>query len=86
MTLQIWDTAGQERYRSLRTPFYRGADVCLLNFAVNDPQSFEDLNMWKEEFFKYAQVDNHQDFCFIVIGNKVDLPERRVPRDQVLRL
>ncbi len=39
VTLQIWDTAGQERFRSLRTPFYRGSDCCLLTFSVDDSQS-----------------------------------------------
>lgn len=28
-TMEIWDTAGQERFKSLRTPFYRGADCCV---------------------------------------------------------
>ena len=49
-TLQIWDTAGQERFKSLRTPFYRGADVCLLTFGVDDLQSFKNLGMWRKEF------------------------------------
>jgi small GTP-binding protein len=35
-TMQIWDTAGQERFKSLRTPFYRGSDCCMLTFDVND--------------------------------------------------
>jgi len=47
-TLQIWDTAGQERFRSLRTPFYRGSDICLLTFAVDDVQSFKNLPLWKK--------------------------------------
>uniref|UniRef100_A0A671LP27 RAB9B, member RAS oncogene family n=1 Tax=Sinocyclocheilus anshuiensis TaxID=1608454 RepID=A0A671LP27_9TELE len=47
VTLQIWDTAGQERFKSLRTPFYRGADCCLLTFAVDDLQSFQNLGCWK---------------------------------------
>nr|CAH7766214.1 unnamed protein product [Callosobruchus chinensis] len=35
-TLQIWDTAGQERFKTLRTPFYRGSDICMLTYAVDD--------------------------------------------------
>ncbi|CAB0044023.1 unnamed protein product [Trichogramma brassicae] len=49
-TLQIWDTAGQERFKTLRTPFYRGSDICLLTYAVDDPVSFKNLNLWKSEF------------------------------------
>jgi len=70
-TLQIWDTAGQERFKSLRTPFYRGSDMCLLTYAVDDQESFKNLDNWKKEFVYYADVK--ADFPFLVVGNKVDL-------------
>ena len=77
-TLQIWDTAGQERFKSLRTPFYRGSDICLLVFAVNDRQSLENLTQWKKEFLYYADVKDPENFPFLVLGNKVDMEEERV--------
>ncbi|XP_028417177.1 ras-related protein Rab-9B-like [Dendronephthya gigantea] len=77
-TLQIWDTAGQERFKSLRMPFYRGSDICLLVFAVNDRQSFEKLAHWKEEFLFYADVKEPENFPFLVLGNKVDMEEERI--------
>ena len=77
-TLQIWDTAGQERFRSLRTPFYRGADCCLLTFAVDDEDSFRNLLMWKNEFLHYADVVDTEPFPFVVLGNKIDVASRRV--------
>ncbi|KAF7996201.1 hypothetical protein HCN44_001833 [Aphidius gifuensis] len=73
--LQIWDTAGQERFKSLRTPFYRGSDICLLTYAVNDKTSFNNLALWKSEFLYYADVHDGSIFPFIIIGNKVDVPE-----------
>ena len=73
-TLQIWDTAGQERFKSLRTPFYRGADVCLLTFGVDDLQSFKNLGMWRKEFLYYADVQDADNFPFVVLGNKIDFP------------
>ncbi|XP_026467898.1 ras-related protein Rab-9A-like [Ctenocephalides felis] len=72
-TLQIWDTAGQERFRALRTPFYRGSDVCLLTYAVDDSASFKGLQEWREEFLRYADV-SPDTFPFIVVGNKCDVP------------
>ncbi|CAL8331192.1 ras-related protein Rab-9B [Gadus morhua] len=77
VTLQIWDTAGQERFKSLRTPFYRGADCCLLTFAVDDVQSFQNLGCWKKEFMYYSDVKDPARFPFVVLGNKVDKEERR---------
>ncbi|XP_071786293.1 ras-related protein Rab-9A-like [Asterias amurensis] len=74
-TIQIWDTAGQERFKSLRTPFYRGSDCCMLTFALDDLQSFRNLNMWKREFLYYADVTDADNFPFVVLGNKVDVDE-----------
>jgi len=72
-TLQIWDTAGQERFKSLRTPFYRGSDCCLLTFALDDEQSFRNLAIWKKEFLYYADIADSDNFPFVVLGNKVDV-------------
>ncbi|KRT85545.1 ADP ribosylation factor [Oryctes borbonicus] len=72
-TLQIWDTAGQERFKTLRTPFYRGSDICLLTYAIDDKVSFRNLSMWKNEFLYYADVKEHSQFPFIVVGNKSDV-------------
>ena len=80
-TLQIWDTAGQERFKSLRTPFYRGADCCLLVYGVDDLQSFKNLSMWKKEFLYYADVQNANTFPFVVLGNKVDIQDRQVSKE-----
>ncbi|XP_030642155.1 ras-related protein Rab-9A [Chanos chanos] len=82
VTLQIWDTAGQERFRSLRTPFYRGSDCCLLTFSVDDNQSFLNLGNWKKEFIYYADVKQPDSFPFVVLGNKVDVTERQVSAEE----
>lgn len=79
--MQIWDTAGQERFKSLRTPFYRGADICMLTFAVDDRRSFENVPMWKQEFLYYADIQEGAMFPFVVLGNKVDMPSREVNED-----
>lgn len=85
VTLQIWDTAGQERFRSLRTPFYRGSDCCLLTFSVDDSQSFLNLSHWRKEFAYYADVKEPENFPFVVLGNKVDVTERQVATEEAQR-
>eukprot|EP00911_Craspedida_sp_UC1_P000722 UC1_evm1s552 len=82
VTMQIWDTAGQERFKSLRTPFYRGSDCCLLVFDVSDLHSFERVDMWQQEFLNYADVADAKGFPFVLLGNKVDVEERAVTRAQ----
>ncbi|XP_050508192.1 ras-related protein Rab-9A isoform X1 [Diabrotica virgifera virgifera] len=79
-TLQIWDTAGQERFKTLRTPFYRGSDICMLTYAIDDKSSFKNIQMWRNEFLHYADIRENAQFPFIVVGNKSDVPteEREV--------
>ncbi|CAG0897096.1 unnamed protein product [Cyprideis torosa] len=84
-TLQIWDTAGQERFKSLRTPFYRGADLCILTFALDDASSFRALGEWKAEFLHYADVDSKEPFPFVVLGNKCDKERREVSSEDALQ-
>ncbi|XP_066518268.1 ras-related protein Rab-9A-like [Hoplias malabaricus] len=82
VTLQIWDTAGQERFRSLRTPFYRGSDCCLLTFSLDDSQSFLNLSLWMKEFAYYADVKEPENFPFVILGNKIDVTERQVATEE----
>eukprot|EP01125_Pyxidicula_operculata_P022930 TRINITY_DN9692_c0_g1_i1.p1 TRINITY_DN9692_c0_g1~~TRINITY_DN9692_c0_g1_i1.p1 ORF type:complete len:257 (-),score=39.08 TRINITY_DN9692_c0_g1_i1:77-847(-) len=78
VTLQLWDTAGQERFHSMGTAFYRGSDCCVLVFDVTNRESFKALDSWKEDFLVQASPSNPNEFPFVVIGNKVDLVDRRV--------
>ncbi|XP_023948640.2 ras-related protein Rab-9B [Bicyclus anynana] len=85
-TLQIWDTAGQERFKSLRTPFYRGTDICILAYAIDDRSSFNNIKTWLNEFLHYAGVKNGiEKFPFIVVGNKSDVSskDREVSHEQL---
>ena len=68
----------------MRTPFYRGTDICLLCYAVNEKESFKNLRYWREEFLKYSDIRNER-FPFIVVGNKNDVaqPERQVNIEEV---
>eukprot|EP00611_Tribonema_gayanum_P007727 TRINITY_DN1714_c0_g1_i1.p1 TRINITY_DN1714_c0_g1~~TRINITY_DN1714_c0_g1_i1.p1 ORF type:complete len:215 (-),score=51.61 TRINITY_DN1714_c0_g1_i1:107-751(-) len=77
VSVQIWDTAGQERFQSLGVAFYRGADACILVFDITNPQSFEQLGSWREEFIAQANPANPDTFPFVCLGNKVDRNEER---------
>jgi len=76
VTLQIWDTAGQERFQSLGVAFYRGADCCVLTYDVTSANTFRTLENWKDEFLIQSSPQDPDNFPFILIGNKVDLPDR----------
>lgn len=75
---QIWDTAGQERFQSLGVAFYRGADCCVLVYDVTAPNSFKNLDSWRDEFLIQAGPRDPEHFPFVVLGNKIDLENRQV--------
>lgn len=69
--------AGQERFQSLGVAFYRGADCCVLVYDVTAPNSFKNLESWRDEFLIQASPRDPENFPFVVIGNKIDLADNR---------
>ena len=72
--LQIWDTCGQELYRSLITNFYRNSSLAIIVYAVNQKNSFENIEMWLREL----RTHSNPDAKVFLIGNKIDLINQRV--------
>ncbi|MHA1145586.1 MAG: GTP-binding protein [Candidatus Helarchaeota archaeon] len=77
MKYQIWDVAGQSRFKSLRNMYYRGASCGILVFDTTVYESFGNLENWVLEF-----QDETGRTPMIVVGNKVDLPDRMVAPDE----
>jgi Ras-related protein Rab-5C len=76
---EMWDTAGQERYRSLAPMYYRGAEVVVLVFALNDRNSFDAGFRWLQDVRQTGLGDT----CTLVCcGNKCDLPGRQVSKEE----
>lgn len=78
VNLQLWDTAGQERFRTLTSSYYRGAQVVVLVYDVNAPESFYGLKKWLDEANSYCHrgdggADDDDGAVFLLIGNKCDL-------------
>ena len=68
--LQIWDFAGQERFRLLQQRFFIGATMGVLVFDLTRFSSFQNLNSWLREFWRY---NNKGIIPVAVVGNKLDL-------------
>jgi len=67
--LALWDTAGQEDYDRLRPLSYPDTDVILMCFAIDSPDSLENIpEKWVPEV---------KHFCpnvpIVLVGNKKDL-------------
>ena len=77
--LQIWDTCGQETYRSLITNFYRSSSLGVMVYAIDNKNSFDDLDFWLKEL----KSNNSPDTKLILVGNKLDMEnERKIQFEQ----
>mmetsp|Transcript_32293 Transcript_32293/g.53384 ORF Transcript_32293/g.53384 Transcript_32293/m.53384 type:complete len:618 (+) Transcript_32293:54-1907(+) len=74
VSLQVWDTAGQERFRALTTSYYRGAHGVIVVYDVTEQASFDHLRSWMKDVDLYSG----EEVTKLLIGNKDDLPERKV--------
>jgi len=72
--LQVWDTAGQERFRTITSSFYRGAHGIIVVYDISDQATFNNVKLWMQEIQRYATGG----VCKMLVGNKVDLEEKRV--------
>eukprot|EP01101_Sappina_pedata_P011680 TRINITY_DN7895_c0_g1_i1.p2 TRINITY_DN7895_c0_g1~~TRINITY_DN7895_c0_g1_i1.p2 ORF type:complete len:211 (-),score=48.25 TRINITY_DN7895_c0_g1_i1:374-982(-) len=82
VSFQIWDTSGMERFASLGNAFYRGSDCCLLVFDVTSSKSLSNLEGWLNEFLSRAGIMDMADCPVVVVGNKVDDPNRKISQAQ----
>ncbi|XP_062233031.1 ras-related protein RHN1-like isoform X1 [Phragmites australis] len=71
--LDIWDTAGQERYHSLAPMYYRGAAAAIVVFDISSTDSYMRAKRWVDEL----QRQGNPHLVMALVGNKVDLEERR---------
>ena len=71
--LQIWDTCGQEVYRSLISSFYRSASLAIIVYSIENEDSFTNIEKWLNDI----KTQSSPDVKIFLIGNKVDLDDRR---------
>lgn len=64
----IWDTAGQERYRSIIKSYFRQKDVIVVMYAVDNQQTFDNVDTWIETARELAS----RDAFFVLVGTKAD--------------
>ena len=78
--LNIWDTAGQEKYHSLTKIFIKDSNIVLLVYAINDYQTFKQLDFW------YKTIKEACSNIIIgVLGNKIDLLQEVVVDEEEAR-
>lgn len=76
--IDILDTAGQEDYAAIRDNYFRSGEGFLCVFSITEKESFEATQEFREQILRVKGVDSNTDSIpFILVGNKVDLEEKR---------
>ena len=80
--LNIWDTAGEEKYHAIAPIFYRGADGAVIIFDVTRKETFGKAEKWFKELNQFCENNPN----IILVGNKIDLPERQITNEESIEL
>lgn len=80
--LNIWDTAGEEKYHAMAPIFYRGAQGAVVIFDVTNRETFNRATKWFHELSQFAEGNPK----IILVGNKIDLPNRVVSNEEATSL
>ncbi|OLS27588.1 MAG: GTPase KRas precursor [Candidatus Heimdallarchaeota archaeon LC_3] len=81
LNLLIWDFSGQERFHSVRNGLYKGTRGALVVFDVTSRGSFFDVSDWIREL-----KHNCSDAPFVLVGNKSDMNDREVSKEEAEEL
>lgn len=79
VTVNILDTAGQDDYQGLIDTWIDYAEGFLLVFALNDRDSFTELEKKKQ---KIDLIKKKKKCPIVLVGNKSDLPNRQVTKKE----
>lgn len=74
LSADLWDTAGQEEYERLRRLSYQDANVVIVAYSVDAPESLLNIHeVWAPEVMTYAPHAS-----IILVGLKSDIPNPQV--------
>ena len=76
--LVIWDTCGQEKFKAITRQYFKDANGIILVYDVNNENSFKGLYSWLNEI--YSNTSN--DSCIVLVGNKIDISDRKVTKEE----
>jgi small GTP-binding protein len=83
ISLDILDTAGQDDFAPVRSTYMRSGQGFMVVFAINDPGSFNQVDGFQQQIRSAAERD---DIPIIVCGNKCDLKDRTVSKEDAENL
>jgi len=77
VTYKLVDTQGGEKFRTLTSSFYKRVEAIVIAYSVDDLESFNEIEVNKQEADFYAQSA-----VKVLCANKVDLVDRKITQAQ----
>jgi GTP-binding nuclear protein Ran len=78
LLFNIWNTAGQERFGGLREGYYLEANCAIVMFDVTAPATYRNVSSWHRDLVRVCP-----NIPIVLVGNKIDVRERKVPAKRV---
>ena len=72
--IQIWDTAGQDRFHAITRNYFKGAHGIILIYDITKRETFGNVENWINQI----KEEVSDKVCIILVGNKIDLEQKRV--------
>jgi len=74
----VWDTAGQEKFAGLRDGYYIEATCGIIMFDVTSRITYKSVPSWHRDLVRVCE-----NIPIVLVGNKVDMKERKVKTKQI---
>jgi len=74
----VWDTAGQEKFGGLRDGYYIQGQSAVIMFDVTSRATYKNVANWHKDIVRVCDK-----IPIVLVGNKVDVNERKVKPKQI---
>jgi len=78
LIFNVWDTAGQEKFGGLRDGYYIQGQCAIIMFDVTSRISYKNVGVWFRDLVRVCES-----IPIVLVGNKVDVKERKVKVKQI---
>jgi len=78
LIFNVWDTAGQEKFGGLRDGYYIQGQCAIIMFDVTSRISYKNVGVWFRDLVRVCE-----NIPIVLVGNKVDVKERKVKVKQI---
>ena len=78
LVFNVWDTAGQEKFGGLRDGYYIQGQCAIIMFDVTSRITYKNVPNWHRDMVRVCE-----NIPIVLVGNKVDVKERKVKAKQI---